>query len=141
MYAPTKEQADADRDAAFAAGVPFGSAPRAAADGASSASAPSTAQARRRPLRLRITSELHSGAADDCPAFAQPGGLWLDLDADGTVESVRLAVRDAAGVPPALCRLSFAGRRLDDARRTLGQFGVAFWHAKFPHWPLVIVRA
>ena len=26
MYAPTKEQAEADRDAAFAAGVPFGSA-------------------------------------------------------------------------------------------------------------------
>jgi hypothetical protein len=46
--------------------------------------------------------------------------------------------QDAGGVLPALQRLSYAGKHLDDAQRTLEQYGIAYWHAKFPHWPLRI---
>ena len=141
MYAPTKEQAEADRDAAFAAGVPFGSSPaKAAAKGA----AASNASPPRPPLRLRVVSELH--ADDEYGPNTRPDGsryggeVVIELSPDERVEAVRLAVRDATGVPPALCRLSFAGTRLEDAQRTLGHYGVAYWHAKFPHWPLVITR-
>lgn len=42
---------------------------------------------------------------------------------------------------PALQRLSYAGKRLDDAQRTLEQYGVAYWHARFPQWPLRIRRS
>jgi hypothetical protein len=41
-------------------------------------------------------------------------------------------------VLPGLQRLSYAGKRLDDAQRTLEHYGIAYWHARFPHWPLVI---
>ena len=41
-------------------------------------------------------------------------------------------------MPPALLRLSYAGKALDDAQRTLQHYGVAYWHAKFPAWPLRI---
>jgi hypothetical protein len=43
-------------------------------------------------------------------------------------------------VLPALCRLSYAGKHMDDAQRTLEHYGVAYWHEKFPHWPLRIRR-
>jgi hypothetical protein len=134
MYAPTKEQAEADRDAAFAAGVPFGSAvahptKHGSADGGGGDGNSSG----RPPLRLRVVSELQSAEE----GFRE---VNLVLSPEMTVEAARLAVRDATGVPPALCRLSFAGRRLEDARRTLGQYGLAFWHGKFPGWPLVITR-
>lgn len=46
--------------------------------------------------------------------------------------------QDVGGVLPALQRLSYAGKRLDDAQRTLEHYGVAYWAAKFPHWPLKI---
>ena len=42
------------------------------------------------------------------------------------------------GIPPALQRLSYAGKPLDDAQRHLSHYGVAYWHARFPHWPLRI---
>jgi hypothetical protein len=29
---------------------------------------------------------------------------------------------------------------MDDAQRTLEHYGVAYWHEKFPHWPLRIRR-
>jgi hypothetical protein len=31
-----------------------------------------------------------------------------------------------------------AGKHLDDAQRTLEQYGISYWHAKFPHWPIKI---
>ena len=39
---------------------------------------------------------------------------------------------------PALQRLSYAGKHLDDAQRTLEQYGIDYWHAKFPNWPITI---
>jgi hypothetical protein len=142
MYAPTKEQAEADRDAAFAAGVPFGSPSPAAANAAANADAATPASPPRRALlRLRVVSELRDvfETSEDRPAAAKELAT-LELPPDARVEAVRLAVRDATGVPPALCRLRYAGQALDDAQRTLGHYGVAYWHAKFPHWPLVIAR-
>lgn len=33
-----------------------------------------------------------------------------------------------------------AGKHLEDAQRTLEQYGIRYWHNKFPHWPLKIRR-
>jgi hypothetical protein len=49
-------------------------------------------------------------------------------------------LQDKGGIIPALQRLSFAGKNLEDSQRTLEQYGVAYWHAKFPNWPLKIRR-
>jgi hypothetical protein len=48
--------------------------------------------------------------------------------------------QDRGGVLPALQRLSYAGKALDDAQRTLAHYGVDYWAARFPHWPLTIRR-
>lgn len=144
MYAPTKEQAEADRDAAFATGVPFGSpAPPSSAAATNAAAAANPAPPSRPPLRLRVVSELHTAEEYGSRFRPEDGGggeVVVELDPKARVEAVRLAIRDATGIPPALCRLSYAGTRLEDAQRTLGHYGVAYWHAKFPQWPLVVTR-
>lgn len=50
----------------------------------------------------------------------------------------RTPAQDVGGVLPALQRLSYAGKHLDDAQRTLEHYGVAYWAAKFPAWPIRI---
>jgi hypothetical protein len=49
-------------------------------------------------------------------------------------------LQDVGGILPALARLSYAGKHMEDAQRTLEHYGVAFWHARFPHWPIKIRR-
>jgi hypothetical protein len=56
------------------------------------------------------------------------------------VEELRAVIRDVGGILPALQRLSYAGKHLDDAQRTLEQHGIAYWHKKFPHWPIRVRR-
>lgn len=60
---------------------------------------------------------------------------------------------------PGLQKLAYAGKNFEDSGRTLEQcaprqlakgawltrraprsYGVRYWHAKFPHWPLTIRR-
>jgi hypothetical protein len=47
-------------------------------------------------------------------------------------------VQDKAGIIPALQKFSYAGKNLEDSQRTLEQYGIAYWNAKFPGWPLKI---
>ncbi len=133
MYAPTAEQAEADRRAAYAAGVPHGFV----AAGERHRGAPTIA--------LRVESELHGadeyGAEVDAATGRHSGGPFtVRVSPKTRVEELRGVLRDAGGLLPALQRLSFAGKNLDDAQRTLEQYGVAYWHAKFPHWPLKLRR-
>ena len=133
MYAASPEQQAADRAAAFAAGVPAGyRAPGAAYEG-------------QETIELWVESALHSpgeyGAEVDAATGAHTGGAFtVRVPLGMRVEDLRLVIRDVGGIPPALQRLSYAGRGLDDAQRTLAHYGVGFWHRKFPHWPIRVRR-
>ena len=82
-------------------------------------------------MTMRVRPEVASGA---------PGERELEIDIwpSMTVREVRMEIWRAGGVIPALCRLSYAGKNLEDASRSLKMYGIEYWHAKFPHWPLVI---
>jgi hypothetical protein len=54
------------------------------------------------------------------------------------IEEVRKVIRDKGGILPALQKLSYAGKNMEDSQRTLEQYGVEYWNARFPHWPLKI---
>ncbi|KAL6752517.1 hypothetical protein V8C86DRAFT_2753333 [Haematococcus lacustris] len=133
MYNPSKEQADADREAAFASGVPHGYV-------ALGTQPPSGSQ-----LELWVVSELHSedeyGAQVDPSTGQHSGGAFkIKVDAGIRIEALRNVIRDEGGIIPALQKLSYAGKHLDDSQRTLAHYGVAYWHARFPHWPIKIRR-
>ncbi|KAG2436012.1 hypothetical protein HYH02_011724 [Chlamydomonas schloesseri] len=134
MYAPSKEQAEADRAAAYAAGVPHGyvapgTAPRAAEED--------------EVLELWVVSELHDdseygGCVDAATGRHSGGPFKVTVGAGTRVEQLRLVLRDQGGLLPALQRLSYAGKHLDDSQRTLQHYGIAYWHKRFPHWPIKI---
>ncbi|KAF6264124.1 hypothetical protein COO60DRAFT_1634562 [Scenedesmus sp. NREL 46B-D3] len=107
MYQPSREQAEADRAAAYEAGVPHGYI------------APGDRFKGLPTIELQVVSQLH----DDSE-------YGSDIAEDGT----------HSGGPFAITRLSYAGKHLDDAQRTLEQYGIAYWHRKFPHWPIRVRR-
>lgn len=121
-------KADADRVAAHASGVPVGSA-----------AAPTAAAtlAERYPtspvLRLLVVSDLH---ADE----EYGGPFWIEVPSKCRAGELRGVISDACGVLPGLQRLSYAGKRFEDPERTLEHYGVKYWNAKFPDWPVVIRR-
>lgn len=61
------------------------------------------------------------------------------MPADIQIDDLRVIIQEKGGVPVALQKLSFAGKRLADSNRTLKQFGVAYWHQRFPHWHLKLL--
>eukprot|EP00775_Hariotina_reticulata_P008823 gene8823-9002_t len=132
LYAPTRDQAETDRAAAYAAGVPHGYI----APGDKFRGLPT--------IQLTVTSELHDdheyGAEVDDAGSHSGGPFTINVSPKMRIEELRNVIRDVGGVLPALQKLSYAGKHLDDAQRTLEQYGVAYWHNKFPHWPLKIRR-
>ena len=56
------------------------------------------------------------------------------------VEELRKLIHETSGILPAVQKLSYAGKDLNDSQRSLEQYGVKFWNAKFPGWPLKIRR-
>ncbi|GBF99372.1 hypothetical protein Rsub_12176 [Raphidocelis subcapitata] len=116
MYAPTKEQAEEDRRAAYQRGVPHGYADEA---GNRPEGGPK--------MTLTIVSELHGddeyGAAVGADGRHSGGPFVVEVAPSARIEELRLIIRDVGGVLPALCRLSYAGKRLDDAQRTLEHYG------------------
>ncbi|KAF8060592.1 ubiquitin [Scenedesmus sp. PABB004] len=170
MYQPSRDQAQADRAAAYAAGVPHGFvAPGDRLAGLPTIELTVVSElvcARRTPASWAPTADRPRGAAlapahELCaaPRRAAPqhdaseygarvasdgshsGGPFTVRVSPGIrVEELRAVIRDAGGILPALQRLAYAGKHLDDAQRTLQQYGVAYWHAKFPHWPLTVRR-
>ncbi|KAI8471917.1 MAG: hypothetical protein J3K34DRAFT_415633 [Monoraphidium minutum] len=128
MYAPSKEQAEEDRQRAYEARVPHGYV------------APGNRLEGLPTITLTVVSELHDESeygADVGPDGRHSGGPFtIEVSPKMRVEELRAIIRDVGGVLPALQRLSYAGKHLDDAQRTLEQYGLAYWAAKFPGWPL-----
>ncbi|KAK2079390.1 hypothetical protein QBZ16_003081 [Prototheca wickerhamii] len=132
MYNPTAEQAGKDRQAAYEAGVPHGFV------------APGDKHAGQATITLRVLSELHAddeyGVNVDEQGRHSGGPFDLEVSPLMRIEDLRKLIRDKSGIIPALQKLSYAGKNLDDPQRTLAHYGVAYWHSKFPHWPLKIRR-
>lgn len=66
------------------------------------------------------------------------GAFIIKISPKMRIEEVRTVIRDKGGILPALQKLSYAGKNLEDSQRTLEQYGVGYWNARFPHWPLKI---
>ncbi|KAL6775802.1 hypothetical protein ACKKBG_A18550 [Auxenochlorella protothecoides x Auxenochlorella symbiontica] len=132
MYNPTAEQAEKDRKAAYESGVPHGFV----AAGDKYAGLPT--------ITIPLISELHTeeeyGENVDSEGRHSGGPFLLEVSPAMRIEDLRKLIKDKAGIIPALQKLSFAGKNLDDAQRTLAHYGVAYWHDKFPEWPLKIRR-
>ncbi|MEW5307332.1 MAG: hypothetical protein WDW36_009737 [Sanguina aurantia] len=133
MYAPSKELAEEHRAAAYASGVPHGYV------------APGDTYKDAEMLQMRVVSLLHSdseyGAEVDPATGRHHGGPFsIMVSPQMRVEELRLIIRDAGGIIPALQKLSYAGKNLEDSQRTLEHYGITYWHAKFPHWPLKVRR-
>ncbi|CAG9460071.1 unnamed protein product [Pedinophyceae sp. YPF-701] len=131
MYQATPEQEEKDRQAAFASGIPHGYvAAHDKHDGPK--------------ICLLLRSDLHSddeyGESVDEAGNHSGGPFWIEVSPKMRIEELRLVIRDKGGIPPALLRLSYAGKRMADSQRTLEHYGVKYWNAKFPHWPLVVLR-
>lgn len=84
-------------------------------------------------VTLTVRSLLHSDAE-----FGGP--FEVTIAAGARVHELKKLIADKCGVLPGLQCLSYAGKRLDDPNRTLLHMGVRYWHARFPRWPVTILR-
>lgn len=123
MYEPSPDQAERDRKAAFMAGTPHGVQKIQMQE----------SNATKITLTCVVENDIGSNTdskIDRCfEVTVSPAIRAIDLQ--------RL-ISDRAGVAPGLQRLSYAGKDFNDAQRTLQHYGVAYWHSKFPHWPIKI---
>lgn len=84
-------------------------------------------------VTLTVRSLLH--------ADAEYGGPFeVTIAAGARVHELKKLIADKCGVLPGLQCLSYAGKRMDDPNRTLLHMGVRYWHARFPRWPVTILR-
>ncbi|KAL0023269.1 hypothetical protein WJX77_001673 [Trebouxia sp. C0004] len=130
MYQPTAEQADKDRLAAYEAGVPHGYVP------------PGNKYKDLATIHLQVVSDLHD-SNEYGPEIQEDGQhcggpFYIDVSPTMRIEDLRLVIQEVGGVVPALQKLSYAGKKFEDSQRSLQQYGVAYWHKKFPHWPIKI---
>lgn len=132
LYNPTPEQAEIDRKKAYETGVPHGYVPA----GDKYAGQPT--------ISLLVKSELHDeteyGVNVDENGRHSGGPFRIDVSPKMRIMDLRLAIKEKCGILPGLMRFSYAGKQLDDSQRTLEHYGVKYWNAKFPDWPLVIRR-
>lgn len=93
-------------------------------------------------ISLVIVSEMHKESEygiERTPEGGHCGGPFrLKVSPECTVRDLMLLIRDAAGIMPGLQKLSYRGVHMDDLYRRLEQYGVAYWHKKFPDWPITI---
>ena len=134
MYNPTKEQAEIDRAAAVASGIPHCYVPMAR--GIKFSSEPK--------IKLSVISEIHEdneyGSIIDTVTNRHSGGPFtISVPISVRVDELRLMIRDQGGIIPAICRLSYAGKHFEDGNRNLAHYGVGFWSQRFPHWPLKVI--
>jgi len=137
MYEPSTVKADADRLAAFEADVPHG----AGGEGAAASPAPVTSAAALAAkfgaqcphASLLVVSELHRDEE-------YGGPFWIKVPTKTRVHELRGVIAERCGVLPGLLRLSYAGKKFEDPERNLEHYGVKYWNAKFPDWPVIIRR-
>ena len=138
-YEPSTVKADADRLAAFEVGVPHGlragggSAPDTRAEAPTITAALKEKYGESPTARLLVVSELHRDEE-------YGGPFWVDVPTKARVHELRGVIAEHCGVLPGLQRLSFAGKKFEDPERNLEHYGVKYWNAKFPDWPIVIRR-
>jgi hypothetical protein len=130
LYQPSKEQEEEDRKKAYESGVPHGYVPR----GFKYEGMPT--------IKINVTSELHTsdeyGAQVNQDGKHSGGPFSVDVSPKMTVEDLRLQIKEKGGIIPGMQKLAYAGKKLDDPKRTLEHYGIAYWHKKFPDWPITI---
>ena len=130
MYNPTNEQAEADRQRAYDTKVPHGYV----AQGDKYKDLPT--------ISLPIMSELHTddeyGTKVGKDGKHSGGPFVLKVSPKMRVEELRKLIYETCGILPAVQKLSYAGKDLNDSQRSLEQYGVSYWNGKFPGWPLKI---
>ena len=125
-YDPTREEYLRDVDEAKAAGVPLG----AFIETRRASVVKTMAQER---VTLTVRSLMH--------ADAEYGGPFeVTIAAGARVHELKKLIADKCGVLPGLQCLSYAGKRMEDPNRTLLHMGVRYWNARFPRWPVTILR-
>ena len=141
LYEPSTVKEDADRLAAFEKGVPHGSAAAAGVPAFRAVGDSFAGEAERLrenyegapTLRLLIASQLHRDEE-------YGGPFWIEVPSKTRLFELRRVIAHKCGVLPGLQRLTFAGKKMDDAERNLEHYGVKYWIKKFPDWPIVMRR-
>eukprot|EP01023_Acetabularia_acetabulum_P037991 TRINITY_DN36299_c0_g1_i4.p2 TRINITY_DN36299_c0_g1~~TRINITY_DN36299_c0_g1_i4.p2 ORF type:complete len:134 (-),score=20.67 TRINITY_DN36299_c0_g1_i4:341-742(-) len=130
MYNPSPEQAEEDRRKAYEAGIPHGYV----AAGDKYKGLPT--------IKLQVASLLHDegeyGSIVDAEGKHSGGPFTIEISPKMRIEDLRQVIYKQGGIIPALQKLSYADRNLDDSQRTLEQYGICYWHKRFPHWSLKI---
>lgn len=136
MYNPSADEAEADRLRAYQTGIPHGFTPQPQATGTDSGSASVL-------LKLTVSSTYfrsHEYGPEEREDGTHYGGPFaITVPASIRVDALKQIVQDEGGVPIALQKLSYAGKKLMDPNRTLEQYGVAYWNARFPQWELKLL--
>eukprot|EP01026_Neomeris_dumetosa_P042555 TRINITY_DN3550_c1_g1_i7.p3 TRINITY_DN3550_c1_g1~~TRINITY_DN3550_c1_g1_i7.p3 ORF type:complete len:211 (-),score=20.58 TRINITY_DN3550_c1_g1_i7:207-839(-) len=130
MYNPSPEQAEEDRRKAYETGIPHGYV------------APGDKYKGLPTIKLNVVSLLHVddeyGINVNADGKHSGGPFTIEVSPKMRIEDLRLHIYKIGGIIPALQKLSYADRDLEDSQRSLEQYGVAYWHKKFPHWSLKI---
>merc|ERR1711933_568131 len=130
LYQPSKEVEEEDRRKAYETGVPHGYVPR----GFKYQGMPT--------ITVNIKSELHTndeyGTHVDENGKHSGGPFSIEVSPKMTIEDLRLEIKAKGGIIPGMQKLAYAGKKLDDPKRTLEHYGIAYWHAKFPSWPITV---
>jgi hypothetical protein len=119
-YNPTRDEYLRDKAEAEAAGVPLGAYVEARAP-------------KPKTLRLLVASAAHIDAE-------YGGPFWVSVSSAMRVVEFKKVIYEHTGVMPGLIRLAYAGKKLDDENRKLEHYGVRYWNAKFPDWPIMMIN-
>eukprot|EP00898_Chlorokybus_atmophyticus_P006358 jgi/Chlat1/6723/Chrsp50S06471 len=83
-------------------------------------------------MSILVTSEIHEDK-DYTP-------IRVQLSSKMDVWETRKIIAEATGVAPKDIRMSYAGKRFEENNARLEEYGVDYWYAKFPDWPIVMCK-
>eukprot|EP00798_Chlamydomonas_sp_ICE-L_P002037 gene2037-18213_t len=159
MYNPSKEKAEEDRAKAYESKVPHGYVPAGDKfkglptidllvnlmqhDGSEFGGIVDTETGEHSGGGASHTHDgsEYGGTVDPQTGEHSGGPFTISVSPKMRVEELRKVIRDKGGIPPALQRLSYAGKHMEDSQRTLEHYGVSYWHKQFPNWPIEILTA
>ncbi|GMH32680.1 hypothetical protein BSKO_00514 [Bryopsis sp. KO-2023] len=117
MYNPSPEQAEIDRQKAYECGVPHGYV------------APGNKYKDLPTIELTVVSLLHDdteyGDQVDSEGRHSGGAFKIRVSPKMRISDLRNVIRDEGGILPALQKLSYAGKYMNDSNRTLEQKGLS----------------